>query len=222
MDGGSIPPGSTTPSGHAEKPINIGFRAHHCRPDGASVLSFRPMTRIEVPNSSGRRRSGNRLGRWVMIVLLLVVVGSGLWTWLTLAWAYAEGDRAGVRQKFVRRGWICKTQEGEIALYYGGGQYLGPGNSQQLWDFSVRDKGIAEQLSKAVGHRVHLHYTEHPGIPTACFADTRYFVDRVTVTDNEPVVPATPAPGINVPAGNASTGNAPSGNVPPAPGPTTR
>ncbi len=167
MDGGSIPPGSTI---------------------------F--MTRIEVPNNTGRRRSG-RAGRWFMILLLLIIVGCGLWTWLTLAWAYAEGDRAGVLQKFVRRGWVCKTQEGEIALYYGGGTYLGPGTSPQLWDFSVRDKSVADQLTKAVGRRVQLHYTEHPGIPTNCFADTRYFVDKVTITDNEsgsgPALPP-PAP----------------------------
>src|SRR5580698_5099615 len=141
------------------------------------------MTRIEVPNSSGRRRSGGGLGRWVVILLLLIVIGTGLWTWLTLAWAYAEGERAGVLQKFVRRGWICKTQEGEIALYYGGGQYMGAGISPQLWDFSVRDPGVAADLSKAVGHRVQLHFTEHPGVPTSCFAETRFFVDKVTVTD---------------------------------------
>jgi hypothetical protein len=141
------------------------------------------MTRIEVPNSAPRRRSG-RFGRWLLILVLLLAAGSGLWTWLTLAWAYAEGERAGVLQKFVRRGWICKTQEGEIALFYGGGQYMGP--SAPLWDFSVRDKSIAAELSHAVGRRVQLHYTEHPGIPTACFGDTRYFVDKVTVTDSEP------------------------------------
>jgi hypothetical protein len=125
-----------------------------------------------------------------MIMLLVLIGGSALWSWLTLSWAYAEGDRAGVLQKFVRRGWLCKTQEGEIALYYGGGQYMGAGPSPQLWDFSVRDKSIAAQLSQAVGHRVQLHYTEHPGIPTACFAETRFFVDRVTVTDNEPKNPS--------------------------------
>jgi hypothetical protein len=155
------------------------------------------MTRIEVPNTTGRRRSG-RAGRWFMILLVLLAVGSGLWTWLTLAWAYAEGDRAGVLQKFVRRGWICKTNEGEIALYYGGGPYMGPGTSPQLWDFSVRDPAIARQLEKAVGHRVQLHYTEHPGIPTNCFADTRYFVDKVTLTDNE-AAPALPSPPANAP-----------------------
>jgi hypothetical protein len=169
------------------------------------------MTRIEVPNSAPRRKSG-RFGRWLLILLLLMVAGVGLWTWLTTSWAYAEGERAGVLQKFVRRGWICKTREGEIALFYGGGQYMGP--SAPLWDFSVRDPSVSDELSKAVGRRVQLHYTEHPGIPTSCFGDTRYFVDRVTVTDNESGTgPATPAP-LSAPA---AAGPAPLGAPAPAP-----
>ena len=161
------------------------------------------MTRIAVPTSDGRRRSSGRFGRWLIILLLLLIVGSALWTWLTLQWAYAEGERAGVLQKFVRRGWLCKTQEGEIALYYGGGQYMGASSSPQLWDFSVRNPTVADELSKAVGHRVQLHYTEHPGVPTACFAETRYFVDRVTITDNETKTPpaATPQPQSDVQPG---------------------
>ena len=166
------------------------------------------MTRIEVPNSTGRRRSSAGLGRWIMILLLVLIAGGALWTWLTLAWAYAEGERAGVLQKFVRRGWICKTQEGEIALYYGGGQYMGAGISPQLWDFSVRDQAVAADLIKAVGHRVQLHYTEHPGIPTNCFADTRYLVDRVTVTDNEPGTPGA-APRVPSPPPPAAASSSP-------------
>src|SRR5450432_126505 len=173
------------------------------------------MTRIEVPSSAARRRSRGGFGRWLVILLLILAAGAGLWTWLTLAWAYAEGERAGVLQKFVRRGWFCKTQEGEIALYYGGGQYMGAGVSPQLWDFSVRDKAVAADLSKAVGHRVQLHYTEHPGIPTSCFADTRFLVDRVTVTDNEPGG----TPGSKPPPSGAAA--APSSAAPP-PSPTPR
>jgi hypothetical protein len=177
------------------------------------------MTRIEVPNSAPRRRSG-RFGRWLLILVLLFAVGSGLWTWLTLAWAYAEGERAGVLQKFVRRGWICKTQEGEIALFYGGGQYMGP--SAPLWDFSVRDKSIADELSKAVGRRVQLHYTEHPGIPTACFGDTRYFVDKVTVTDSEPAAGnGLPAPPSSGPAAAPPPAAVPSPATAPPPATTT-
>ncbi len=163
------------------------------------------MTRIEVPSSAGRRRARGGFGRWLVILLLVLAAGTGLWTWLTLAWAYADGERAGVLQKFVRRGWVCKTQEGEIALYYAGGQYMGASSSPQLWDFSVRDPAVAATLTKAVGHRVQLHYTEHPGVPTPCFAETRFFVDRVTITDNEPA----PAAGAASPAAGA----------PPAPNP---
>lgn len=137
--------------------------------------------------------------RWVFLLILLAAGGAALWTWLTLVWSYAEGERAGVLQKFQRRGWVCKTREGEIALYYGGGQYLGPGSSPQLWDFSVRDPAVAAQLTQAVGRRVQLHYTEHPGIPTSCLGETRFFVDRVTVTDNEPGT-AAPAPVAGAPA----------------------
>jgi hypothetical protein len=164
------------------------------------------MTRIEVGSPVRARRSG-RFGRWLLVLLLLLVGGSALWTWLTISWAYADGERAGVLQKFVRRGWICKTQEGEIALYYAGGQYLGPGSTPQLWDFSVRDPVVALQLTKAVGHRVQLHYTEHPGVPISCLAETRYYVDRVTITDE---APGAPAPAVPAPAGPAPPGAAPS------------
>src|SRR5580698_5150387 len=101
------------------------------------------MTRIEVPNSSPRRGSSRRGLRILLVLLLLVIGGCALWSWLTLSWAYAEGERAGVLQKFVRIGWLCKTQEGEIALYYGGGQYMGPSVTPQLWDFSVREPAVA-------------------------------------------------------------------------------
>ena len=138
------------------------------------------MTRIEVPNSSSRRSSPRRGMRVLTMLIVAAVAGIALWTWLTLSWAYSDGERAGVLQKFSRKGWLCKTQEGEIA------QYLVAGISPQMWLFSVRDASVAAQLDRAVGHRVQLHYTEHPGVPSSCFADTRFFVDRVIVTDGEP------------------------------------
>jgi hypothetical protein len=141
------------------------------------------MTRIEVPNSTGRRRSSGRFGRWVVILLLLIMVGVGLWTWLALSWAYSDGERAGVLQKFSRRGWVCKTQEGELA------QYVVAGVSPQIWAFSVRDPVVGAQLNKVVGRKLQLHYTEHAGVPSSCFGDTRYYVDRVTVVDSQPGIP---------------------------------
>jgi len=136
--------------------------------------------------------SGGRGARYLLGFLFVLIVGTALWTWLTLQWAYADGTRSGVLQKFSRPGWLCKTQEGELALYSGG-------ISPQIWRFSVRDVGVGAQIEKAVGARVQVHYTEHPGVPSTCFADTRYFVDRVTVTDPLPPLTA-PVPGIGSPS----------------------
>ncbi len=154
-----------------------------------------------------RPRRG-RGARYALVFLVVLFVGTALWTWLTLQWAYSDGTRSGVLQKFSRRGWLCKTQEGELALYYGG-------VSPQTWSFSVRDAGVAAQIEKAVGARVQVHYTEHPGVPSTCFADTRYFVDRVTVTDPLPALTA-PVPASGAPP---QTTAPPNSTAPPAASP---
>ena len=111
-----------------------------------------------VVESTGR---GRRLfGRILLIAVLLALVIGGLWTWFSLSWAYSEGERAGVLQKFSRKGWICKTYEGELALYVVGGV------APQIWHFSTRDPKLAEELSASVGQHVRVHYTEHRGVPT--------------------------------------------------------
>jgi hypothetical protein len=108
-----------------------------------------------------------------IIVILLLLIPAG-WTWLTLHWSYSDGERAGVLQKFSRKGWVCKTYEGELA------QYIVSGVSPQIWNFTVRDEKLAEQMKSLVGAKVQLHYTEHRGVPTSCFGDTGYYVEGIT------------------------------------------
>jgi hypothetical protein len=100
-----------------------------------------------------------------------------LYTWAALNFAYSEGYRSGVLQKFSRKGWICKTYEGELA------QFVVPGLAPQIWEFSVRDRGVAHQIDEVQGKKVTLHYREHRGVPTSCFAATNYYVDSVKVDE---------------------------------------
>jgi hypothetical protein len=115
---------------------------------------------------------------WLILLGLITVpaVLFTLYVGAALKWSYSDGERAGVLQKFSRRGWICKTYEGELAMS------VVPGVAPTIWSFTVRDESVVPQLSAALGRRAVLHYTEHPGLPTTCFGHTAYFVDSVAVT----------------------------------------
>jgi hypothetical protein len=115
-----------------------------------------------------------RLGRGILIIVAAAALLGFAWTWFAYSWAYSEGERAGVLQKFSKKGWLCKTFEGEIA------QYVVGGVAPQIWYFSVRNDVLAEQLFKQVGQNVQVRYTEHRGLPTSCFGDTPHFAVSVT------------------------------------------
>ncbi|MES2015415.1 MAG: hypothetical protein V4484_02885 [Pseudomonadota bacterium] len=117
--------------------------------------------------------------RLVIILLSLIsaaIVLFALYTWFTLSWSYSEGERAGYLQKFSKKGWVCKTWEGEILLS------SMPGAIPERFAFSVRDKDVARELVAATGKRVVLSYAQHKGVPSVCFGETEYFIDKVTVS----------------------------------------
>ena len=124
-----------------------------------------------------RRRWVSRWKLFVIAVIVVPILVLALWTWGALAWAYADGERVGWVQKFSRKGWLCKTWEGELAMSNV------PGSAPQLFLFSVRDDAIAQQINRAAGRRVALHYEQHKGIPTSCFGETDYFVTTVRVVE---------------------------------------
>jgi hypothetical protein len=117
------------------------------------------------------------IARYSLIFLLVVLAGAVLWTWLTLSYDYSDGERAGYVQKFSRKGWICKTWEGELALVNL------PGAMPEIFHFSVRDDEVAKRIQALVGKRVALTYEQHVGVPTTCFGETQYFVVDVKVVE---------------------------------------
>ncbi len=127
----------------------------------------------------GVPRSAMRGGIVVVLLLALaaVIAAFVLYTVVVLHWSYSKGERAGILQKFSEKGWVCKTWEGELAMS------IVPGVTPTIWNFSVRDAAVAERMSAAIGRRVTLHYSEHRGVPTSCFAETPYFVDGVRIVE---------------------------------------
>jgi hypothetical protein len=125
--------------------------------------------------------------RVVGIVLAIILLIAGYF-WIVLSWNYSAGERAGWVQKFSKKGWLCKTWEGEIALV------TMPGTAQEKFLFTVWDDAVAEQINRNMGRRVSLHYEEKVGLPTSCFGETRHYVTGVTPVEEIPL-----APGIVVP-----------------------
>jgi hypothetical protein len=92
---------------------------------------------------------------------------------LALRFSYSTGERAGYVQKFSRKGWLCKTWEGQLAMVNL------PGAMPELFAFTVRDDAVATRINAAMGQRVALSYEQHVGLPTTCFGETDYFVTDV-------------------------------------------
>jgi hypothetical protein len=119
---------------------------------------------------------GNWRRRGCFFLAVVVVLGAllfALYVWIALSYNYSEGERAGYVQKFSRKGWVCKTWEGELAMVNL------PGAMPELFNFTVRDEAVARQLNENMGKRVTLHYAQHVGLPTSCFGETQYFVTGV-------------------------------------------
>jgi hypothetical protein len=125
--------------------------------------------------ASAAPKPRRRLWLFAIALVAIPLVLFTLYVGLAFTWAYSDGERAGILQKFSHKGWICKTYEGELAMS------IVPGVTPTIWEFSVRDESVVPRLSAALGKRVVLHYTEHRGIPTTCFGHTAYFVDSVAV-----------------------------------------
>jgi hypothetical protein len=135
----------------------------------------------------------------VLIVLVVIVALVAAYFWATMTWSYSSGERAGWVQKLSRKGWICKTWEGEMAMV------SMPGAAAEKFAFTVMDDSVVEQINAVMGRRVTLHYEQKVGLPTSCFGETRHYVTKVTRAEEIPL-----APGVVVPT--------PAPSTPPAPG----
>jgi hypothetical protein len=119
---------------------------------------------------------------FVIGIVVLAALAAGYFA-IVMHWNYSAGERAGWVQKFSRKGWICKTWEGELALV------SLPGSTVEKFEFTVRDDAVAAQINKVMGRRVSLHYEEKVGLPTSCFGETRHYVTRAVETPDIPLGP---------------------------------
>lgn len=93
---------------------------------------------------------------------------------------YSEGERAGVVSKISRKGYLCKSWEGELSML--GVQSvtqsgLAVAASSNTFAFSVLDDSIVQKIKTKLdsGERATLQY-EQKIIPPFCWRETEYVI----------------------------------------------
>ncbi len=142
-----------------------------------------PEVAPQTQDAAAPSRPGLFRRHWGKLTLATLILGPALgftiWAGLAMGFTYSSGDRVGFVQKLAKKGWVCKTWEGEMQLSNV------PGSAPTIFYFSVRSDSIAQEIVSHEGRQMSLHYNQHVGIPTSCFGDTEYFITgvRVLTTD---------------------------------------
>ena len=88
--------------------------------------------------------------KYLFRIIILVILLSGMITYWKYSFTYSDGYRAGLLQKFSRKGNLFKTYEGEMIL----SSVQSSANvaiASEKFLFSVLDKNLANQLDRLQG-----------------------------------------------------------------------
>ncbi len=119
-----------------------------------------------------------RVLKWLVIILIPILL-LVIYTFMTLHWVYSSGERMGFVQKISKKGFVCKTFEGEQVLV------TVPGTQAEKFYFTAKNEAVFNKINETNGQRVRLLYKQHKWIPTSCFGDTEYFVYDVQLLKNQ-------------------------------------
>ena len=107
-----------------------------------------------------------------LTLLIVILVTSGIIAAI-INYDYSKGVRSGKLVKISKKGVVLKTYEGTLDL--GSGDML-------TWNFSVHDTEIGEELEKASGQIVQLHYRE---MFFKLFYETKYEVTSWEILEDK-------------------------------------
>jgi hypothetical protein len=134
---------------------------------------------IQTPESKpsrwdNARRTMRKVIRWTVTLIILLLALVVYWKYF---YTYSEGYRAGLLQKFSRKGTFFKTYEGEMIL----SSVSGNNNvviASEKFLFSVTSDSLAARLDTLQGSNVIVHYKQkNSHLPWK--GDTPYLVDGV-------------------------------------------
>ena len=118
---------------------------------------------------------------WAGIILALALAG---FIYFRFYFVFGDGVKAGELNQFIYKGYVWKTYEGKLiqAGFRGSNRNTGGATVESyIFDFSVEDEEVANELMRYSGKSVELHYKEYLGtLPWRGMQ--KYVVDRIIST----------------------------------------
>lgn len=115
---------------------------------------------------------------WTGVILALVLA---VFIYFRFYFVFGDGVKAGELNQFIYKGYIWKTYEGKLiqAGFRGSNKNTGGATIESyIFDFSVADEEVANELMRCSGKSVELHYKEYLGtLPWRGMQ--KYVVDRI-------------------------------------------
>ena len=114
----------------------------------------------------------------LLFLVILFIAGFIYWNYY---YTFSDGSRAGLLQKFSRKGNVFKTYEGEMILSSVQSSANIPLASEKFF-FSVANKEVAKKLSDLQGEFIVVYYNEKKAtLPWR--GESTYMVDSVAVRE---------------------------------------
>ena len=129
------------------------------------------------------------IGKKILTTLsIIIVLAAAAFIFFKFFFVLGTGVKAGELNLFVYKGYVFKTYEGRLIQAGYNSKNSNATIQSNEFNFSVKDKKVAEQLERCAGKVVELHYKEYLGtLPWRGM--TKYVVDSVYSVSktNEPI-----------------------------------
>ena len=121
---------------------------------------------------------------WTGVILSLALAG---FIYFRFYFVFGDGVKAGELNQFIYKGYVWKTYEGKLIQsgFRGSNRNTGGATIESyIFDFSVEDEEVANELMRCSGKTVELHYKEYLGaLPWRGMQ--KYVVDRIVSTSGQ-------------------------------------
>lgn len=138
---------------------------------------MKPESTTEKPAISKWTTIKRKVRKFLYLASFFIIILLGVIIYWRYFYTYSEGYRAGLLQKFSRKGTIFKTYEGELILSSVSGRSDVVIASEKFF-FSVTDQKLAANLDTLQGRNVIVRYKQKIA-PLIWKGDTPYYVDSV-------------------------------------------